>query len=117
MRMARDPLQGRRIRQEALQLRQPHVRLPKSAFVGIGEESKSPRLDTNCQAKVPSDQAGCLERVDIQDSHGLATLIQAPFGSGGLGERSSSDFERSPVGSDGAAFAGQAHESRQNGGR
>ncbi|WP_244627566.1 transposase, partial [Microvirga tunisiensis] len=50
-----------------------------------------------------------LERVDIQAFDGLANLIQAPFGRGGLGERSSSDVERSPVGSDGAAFAGQTH--------
>jgi tripartite-type tricarboxylate transporter receptor subunit TctC len=57
-----------------------------------------------------------LERVDIQDSRGLANLIQAPFWRGGLGERSSSDVERSPVGSDGAAFAGQTHGSRPNGG-
>jgi hypothetical protein len=58
-----------------------------------------------------------LERVDIQAFDGLANLIQAPFGCGGLGERSSSDVERSPVGSDGTAFAGQTHGSRPNGGR
>jgi hypothetical protein len=58
-----------------------------------------------------------LERVDIQAFDGLANLIQASFGRGGLGERSSSDVERSPVGSDGAAFAGQTHGSRPNGGR
>ena len=58
-----------------------------------------------------------LERVDIQDSHRFATLIQAPFGSGGLGERSSSDVERSPVGPDGTTSAGQAHGSRQDRGR
>ncbi|WP_210252211.1 hypothetical protein, partial [Microvirga tunisiensis] len=55
------------------------------------------------------DPGDCLERVDIQAFDGLANLIQAPFGRGGLGERSSSDVERSPVGSDGAAFAGQTH--------
>jgi hypothetical protein len=27
-----------------------------------------------------TDFSAVLERVDIQDSHGLATLIQAPFG-------------------------------------
>ena len=58
-----------------------------------------------------------LERVDIQASHGPANLIQAPFGSGDLGERSASDFERSPMGSDGTTFAGQTHGSRPNGGR
>jgi hypothetical protein len=68
MRMARDQLQDRRIRLEALQLSQSHVRLPKFAFVGIGEEPNSPRLDTNCQAKVPTDQAGCLGMGKVEPS-------------------------------------------------
>jgi hypothetical protein len=40
----------------------------KFAFVRIGEEPKSPRLETNCQAKVPSDQAGCLGMGKVEPS-------------------------------------------------
>src|SRR5450631_2870687 len=52
-----------------------------------------------------------LKHVDIQDSHGVENLIQAPFLIGVLNVRGSFDLEGPPVGADGIASARQEERS------
>src|SRR5260370_40183690 len=56
--------------------------------------------------------AKLLERVDVQDSHGVEKLIQTPFLIGVLNVPGSFGLEGPPVGTDGTASARQEERSR-----